>query len=364
MKIPFSTVKYMHEEMKPEMLSAFARVYNSGWFIGGDECSVFERAFADYCGADDAVGCGNGLDAISLILRALEIGDGDEVIVPEHTFIATALAVVYVGATPVFAPVSEASFHIDENLVENYITPKTKGIIAVHLYGQTADMGTLNEISKKHGLYLIEDAAQAHGALYNGKKTGSLGLAAAFSFYPGKNLGALGDAGMVTTNNKDLADKVRAYASYGSTQKYIHDYQGINSRLDPMQAAFLRVKLKKLDQWTAERVKIANRYLKEIHNNKIQLPQTMNYSTHTWHLFVIRTKYRNDLQKYLSNNEIGTIIHYPVPIHLQGAFARFSYKKNDFPIAEMLADEVLSLPLYIGMRDDEIDFVIDKLNQF
>ena len=372
MNIPFSTVKYMHKEIKHEMLAAFERVYDHNLFIGGEQCFAFEREFANYCGTAYAVGCGNGLDAISLILRALEVGKGDEVIVPEHTFIATALAVAYVGAKPVFAPVCETSFNIDENLVENYITSKTKCIIAVHLYGQTANMDALNDIAEKYGIFIIEDAAQAHGAFYQSennsfptnKKSGSLGTAGAFSFYPSKNIGALGDAGMVVTGDKELSDKIRAYSNYGSKQKYSHDYEGVNSRLDPLQAAFLSVKLKKIDIWAAERVKIAERYLKGIRNSRIKLPQTMNYSSHVWHLFVVRTKYRDELYEYLSDNSIGTVIHYPKPMHLQGALKHLGYQKGDFPVAEMLANEVLSLPLYIGMNEEEIDYVIDKLNRF
>lgn len=364
MNIPFSTFDRMHAAIRPEMLAAFEHVYDKGWFIQGDEYQAFGKEFAVFCGIKFGVGVGNGMDAIYLTLRAMGIGAGDEVIVPSHTFIATALAITYAGATPVFCEVDEETFTIDPALIEGKITDKTKAIIAVHLYGQPANMDPINEIAQKHNLYVVEDSAQAHGAIYKGRKTGSLGDAGAFSFYPGKNLGALGDGGMVTTNNEQLANKIQALGCYGSTEKYVHKYQGVNSRLDELQCALLRVKLTYLDAWTKERQQIAQKYLSCINNSKIRLPRVMDGCSHVWHLFVVRCEERDRLQKYLSDKNIGTVIHYPTPMHLQGAFKEMGYKKGAFPIAEALANSVLSLPLYIGMTDEEISYVCDALNHF
>ncbi len=364
MNIPFSTFQYMHEDIKLDMRSAFERVYEKGWFIQGEEYKAFEQEFAAYCGTSDCIGVGNGMDAIYLILRGLEIGAGDEVIIPSHTFIATVLAVKYAGATPVFCEVDESNFLTNPDLIEERITKKTKAVIAVHLYGQTADMDVINAIARKHGLYVIEDAAQAHGATYHGKRAGSLGDAAAFSFYPGKNLGALGDGGAVTTSNLQLGAKIHALCCYGSSEKYVHNFAGMNSRLDEMQAAFLRIKLRQLESWTIERRKIAQIYLDRIHNPKITLPIVMNMNNHVWHLFVICSEERDKLQQYLKQHGIGTVIHYPIPMHLQGALADLNCKLGDFPIAEKLAKTVLSLPLYIGMQEDEIDYVINRMNAF
>lgn len=364
MNIPFSTVKYMHDNIKLEMKAAFERCYDSAWFIQGKEYDNFEKEFAEYCGTKYCIGVGTGMDAIYLSLKALDIGEGDEVIVPSHTFIATALAVIYAGATPVFCEVDINSYNINYQNIEKYITAKTKAIIAVHLYGQMAEMDSICEIAKKHNIYVIEDSAQSHGATYKGKKAGSFGITAAFSFYPGKNLGALGDGGAVVTNNKDIADKIHALGCYGSETKYHHDYKGINSRLDEMQAAFLRVKLRHLDLWTLERQKIAHKYLKGINNPKIILPNITDNCTHVWHLFVIRTEKRDELQQYLKNKGIGTLVHYPIPMHLQKSFTDLGYKKGDLSIAEEVSSTVLTLPLYIGMKDEEIKYIIDIINKF
>ncbi|KTE93845.1 aminotransferase [Desulfitobacterium hafniense] len=364
MNIPFSTFKYMHSRIKPQITAAFETCYNKGWFIQGEEYDAFEREFASFCGVKYGVGVGNGLDAIFLTLRAMNIGRGDEVIVPSHTFIATALAVTYAGATPIFCEVDEDSFNINPDNIEALITQKTKAIIAVHLYGQTADMDRIIAIAKIHNLFVIEDSAQAHGALYKGKVAGSLGDAAAFSFYPGKNLGALGDGGAVTTNNEELAKKIHALGCYGSSEKYVHEYKGVNSRLDELQCALLRVKLAYLNEWTEERQKIAVKYLNGIHNPKIKLPKVYADCDHVWHLFVVRCDQRLELQKYLSEKGIGTAVHYPIAIHQQGAYADMGYTKGDFPIAEDLAKTVLSLPLYIGMTDEEIYCVVEALNSF
>lgn len=364
MQIPFSTFKYMHSAIKKDMMQAFERCYDKGWFIQGDEYHRFEKEYAAFCGAKYCIGTNNGLNSIHLILRALDIKAGDEVIVPAHTFIATALAVIYAGAKPVFCEVDERSYNINPQLIEQCITSKTKAIIAVHMYGQTADMDPINEIAHEHNLYVIEDSAQSHNALYKGKKAGTLGIAGAFSFYPGKNLGALGDAGAVVTNDKKIADKIEALCCYGSSKKYVHIYCGLNARLDEIQAAFLHIKLKHLDSWTKERQNIANKYLTGINNPKIILPVVMPNQSHVWHIFAIRCNERIKLQKYLQENGVGTNIHYPIPMHLQQAFAYMNLPKGSFPIAEEIARTELSLPLYIGMTDEEIKYVVDLINKF
>ena len=364
MKIPFVSFNAMHNEIKDEIQDAFKRVYEKNWFIQGTECELFEKEFAEYCGAEYAVGCGNGLDALYLVLRAYGIGEGDEVIVPSNTYIATALAVSYTGAVPVFAEPSMETYNIDPELIEATITAKTRAIMAVHLYGQPADMDSIREIAARHDLKVIEDSAQAHGATYKGQRTGSIGDAAGFSFYPGKNLGALGDAGAVTSNDKDLIDKVRALGNYGSDYKYHHIYKGNNSRLDEVQAAFLRVKLKNLDRWNSDRVKTAERYLKEIDNPQIKLPVVRENNTHVYHIFAIRCDRRDELEKYLAEKGIGTNKHYPIPMHLQGAYKELGFGEGDFPNAEEISSTELSIPMYYGMTDDEIGYVIDSLNKW
>ena len=290
MKIPYLRLNCMHDEIKNELNGAFKRVLENEWFIQGKECIAFENEFAKYCGVRECIGVGNGLEALMLILRAYDIGKGDEVIVPANTFIATALAVSYTGATPVFVDPDEDYYNIDQTKIEQKITSRTKAIIAVHLYGQMANMNYLKKLAEKYNLKLIEDAAQAHGAEYFGKKAGSIGDAAGFSFYPGKNLGALGDGGAVVTNDKVLADKVRMLANYGSDFKYHHIYAGYNSRLDELQAAFLRIKLKKLDEWNNERERIAKRYITEIRNKTIKLPKTAENTKHIYHVLQLDVK--------------------------------------------------------------------------
>lgn len=365
MKVPFVDFKPMHDELRNELDGAYRRVLDKNIYIQGEECAAFEREFADYCGAKYCIGVATGLDALYLILKALGIGKGDEVIVPSNTFIATALAVSYVGATPVFVEPTIETFNIDVSRIEEKITSKTKAIMPVHLQGRAADMDAINAIAKKYGLFVIEDAAQAHGALYKSKKIGALSDAAGFSFYPGKNLGALGDAGCVVTNNKDIADKVRALGNYGSDYKYHHIYQGTNSRLDEIQSAFLRVKLPYLDKWNVARRKIAQRYLSEIKNPMIALPLPSDDTyTHIYHVFVIRCKKRNELEKYLNEKGIGTVKHYPVPMHLQQAYSELNIPKGALSIAEEISDTVLSLPMYYGMTDEQIGYVIEALNSF
>ena len=364
MKVPFSTVRPMHQEIKDEMLSKLEEVYENDWFIQGKEVTLFEKEFAEYCGVKYCVGCGNGLDALYLILKAYNIGDGDEVIVPSNTFIATALAVSYAGATPIFVDPLKDTFTIDWKKIEEKITEKTKAIIAVHLYGRIAEMDQINKIADKYNLKVIEDAAQAHGAIYKGKKAGTLGDAAGFSFYPGKNLGALGDGGAVVSNDEILINKIRALGNYGSDYKYHHIYKGTNSRLDEVQAAFLRIKLKHLDQWNAEREKIAEKYLNGIRNEKIILPKTEGVEKHVWHIFAIRTEERGRLEEYLNNNGVETSKHYPIPIHLQKAYEELQLSEGSYPIAEEISESVLSLPIFYGMTDRQVDYVVDLLNQF
>ncbi len=365
MKVPFVDLRIMHNELKDELNNAFVNVMKESVFIHGRECAAFEQEFAEYCGAKYCVGVATGLDALYLILRALDIGAGDEVIVPSNTYIATALAVSYSGAKPIFVEPEIETYNINPERIEEKITEKTKAIIAVHLQGRAADMDSVNRIAKKHNLFVLEDAAQAHGARYKGKKVGALSDAAGFSFYPGKNLGALGDAGCVVTNNKDIADKVRALGNYGSDYKYHHIYKGTNSRLDEMQAAFLRVKLPMLDKWNEERRRIAQRYLNEITNPLITLPicSSEEYE-HIYHVFVIRCKARCELEKYLTEKGIGTVKHYPIPMHLQKAYADLGIKKGELPIAEEISETVLSIPMYYGMTDEQVEYVIKTINGF
>lgn len=365
MKVEFNKFNYMHNEVRDKLDKAYNRVMESGYFIQGTECKSFEKEFAEYCNADFCIGVGNGLDALYLILRSMNIGNGDEVIVPSNTYIATALAVSYAGATPVFIEPDIISYNIDPVLIEEKITTRTKAIIAVHLQGRAADMDQINIIAKRHGLKVIEDAAQAHGAEYKGKKIGTLSDAAGFSFYPGKNLGALGDGGCVVTNNKELADKVRALGNYGSDKKYHHIYKGSNSRLDELQAAFLRCKLPYLDKWNEERQKIAEKYIEGIKNPLITLPMKSTAEfKHIYHVFAVRCEKRDEFQKYLDKNGIGTVIHYPIPIHLQEAYRELNLMEGDLPICEKISKEIISLPMYYGLKDEEIDFVIKVINNY
>lgn len=365
MEIPFATFKRMHNEIREQLDEAYKKVMDKSVFIQGEECKKFEEEYASYCGTDYCVGVGTGLDAIYLILKALDIKKGDEVIVPSNTYIATALAVSYTGATPIFVEPGIKTYNINPGLIENKINKNTKAIIAVHLQGRPADMDAINNIAKKNNLFLIEDCAQAHGTRYKGKRVGALSDAAAWSFYPGKNLGAFGDGGCVTTNNKDIADKVRALGNYGSDYKYHHIYQGTNSRLDELQAALLRVKLPNLDRWNDDRKRIANRYLSEITNDLIKLPLHISEDyDHIYHVFVIRCDKRDELEKYLNDKGIGTVKHYPIPMHLQKAYEELKIPEGALPIAEEISKTVLSIPMYYGMTDEEIDYVINTINNF
>ncbi len=364
MKIPFVSFRPMEKELNEELRGAFERVFARSWYIGGEEDAAFEKAFAEYVGTSCCVGVGNGLDALMLALKAFGIGPGDEVIVPSNTYIATALAVLYAGAKPVLAEPRIDTFNLDPGRMEEVVTERTRAVIPVHLYGQACDMDPIMEIARKYHLKVIEDCAQAHGAEYKGRKTGTFGDAAGFSFYPGKNLGALGDAGAVTTNSREAAEKVRYLGNYGSDYKYHHIYQGHNSRLDELQAAFLAAKLPLLEKMNKERRRIADRYLKEITNDRIILPQAGEDYTPVWHIFGIRCKNREALEKHLHEKGVLTNKHYPIPIHLQECCRDLGYKEGDFPIAEEISRTELSIPMFYGMTDEEIDYVAEAVNSF
>lgn len=364
MRVPFVSFKPLEKELDSQLRGAFERVFENSWYIDGNEDKTFEKAFAQYCHSDYCVGVGNGLDALLLVLKAWGIGEGDEVIVPSNTYIATALAVTYVGAKPVFVEPDIRTYNIDPALIEEKITPKTKAIIPVHLYGQACDMDPILTIAKKHGLKVLEDCAQAHGATYKGKVIGSFGHAAGFSFYPGKNLGALGDAGATVTNDKALADHVRALGNYGSDYKYHHIYKGNNSRLDELQAAFLSAKLPLMDKVNDDRRATAQKYLDGITNPLVTLPNVMPECVPVWHLFAIRCQKRDELAAYLEEKGIGTNKHYPIPMHLQDCYADLGIQKGELPIAEEISDTELSIPMYYGMTDEEVQYVIDCINGF
>ena len=355
MKVPFLELKPTYLELKDEFDAAYHRVMDSGWYLLGRELEAFESEFAQYCGVKHCLGVGNGLDAIHLILRGYDIGPGDEVIVPSHTFIATWLGVTFAGATPVPVEPDPRTYNLDPALVEAAITPRTRAIMPVHLYGQVADMDPILEIARRYKLKVVEDAAQAQGARYKGRRAGSLGDAAAFSFYPGKNLGAFSDAGAVTTDDAELADRVKTLRNYGSKIKYQHEEAGLNSRMDELQASFLCVKLRHLDEWNERRSKIAEIYLSQLStlNSQLILPHVPEWAESVWHLFVIRHPQRDALQQKLTDAGIGTLIHYPVPPHLSGAYSSEMLKFRNtetlkhccLPIAEQLANTVLSLPI-------------------
>lgn len=362
MKVPFLDFHAPYLELKAELDAAYLRVMESGWYILGKEVEAFETEFAAYCEAKYCVGVGNGLEALHLILRAMEIGAGDEVIVPANTYIASWLAVSQVGANVVPVEPDARTYNINPSLIEKAITDRTKAIMAVHLYGQPADMDAINEIAARHNFKVIEDAAQAHGARYKNRRVGGLGDAAGFSFYPTKNLGAIGDAGAITTNNPELADKIRLLRNYGSRVKYENEIQGYNSRLDELQAAFLRIKLAKLDEWNARRVKVAEQYLRSLSkNSNLTLPFIPNWAEPVWHLFVVRHPKRDVLQKQLKLANVDTLIHYPIPPHLSNAYENYKYHSGCFPLSERLSQDILSLPIGSHMTDQQITTVIKVL---
>src|SRR6266536_236827 len=346
MNVPFLDLKAPYLELKSQMDAAYLRIVESGRFILGSEVEAFEAEFASYCGARYCIGVDNGLAALHLILRAYDVGRGDEIIVPANTYIATWLAVSFTGATVVPVEPDELTYNMDVERIARVITSRTRAIVPVHLYGQPADMDPILEVARHHGLIVIEDAAQAHGARYKHRRAGSIGDAAGFSFYPGKNLGALGDGGAVTTNDGALADRVRVLRNYGSRIKYENEVQGLNSRLDALQAAFLRVKLAHLDEWNNRRREVAKRYLETLAAMPdLTLPSLPEWAEPVWHLFVIRHPLRDALRKHLTKAGIDTIIHYPIPPHLSGAYRDKDWKAGDFPVTEQLANEVLSLPI-------------------
>ena len=365
--IPFLDLKRLNQRFEAPFAAALQRVLASGWFIQGEELEAFEQEFAAYCGVGHCVGVGNGLDALTLILRGyLELGRltaGDEVILPANSFIATALAVTQAGLVPVLVEPDEASANLSPAAVRAALTARTRALLPVHLYGRLADMRALRELADSHGLLLIEDAAQAHGAALGEQRAGSFGDAAGFSFFPGKNLGALGDGGAVLTADADLAACVRQLRSYGSSRKYHHEMQGVNSRLDELQAAFLRIKLRALDADVVERDVLARRYCAGITNLHIRLPALPEANeSHAWHLFVIRSRQRDSLQEHLTRAGVQTLIHYPTPIHRQAAYRQFS--TLNLPVAQALSEQVLSLPLYPGLTPEQVNRVIDACNDF
>jgi dTDP-4-amino-4,6-dideoxygalactose transaminase len=362
--IPFLNLNIIHKQIESEIADSINRVLTSNRFILSEEVEQFEIEFARYCEVDYSVGVGNGLDAIHLILKAYGIGEGDEVIIPSNTFIATALAVSYSGATPVFVEPDEETYNINTSLIESKITPKTKAIIPVHLYGQPADMDSVLELGKKYNLKIIEDCAQAHGAIYKGRRVGSLGDAAAFSFYPGKNLGALGDGGAVCSNDVEIIRTVRILSNYGSEKKYLHEIKGFNTRLDEIQAAILRIKLMHLDKWNSERKAIAEKYTQGLQGGEVITPGICSGTEPVWHVYVIRHEHRDELKKYLDKNGITTIIHYPIPIHKQPAYSEIENLYKKYALTEKLAGTILSLPLYPGMSEFEIETIIKSIQSF
>ena len=363
MKIDLAILNRQFELYQDEYEKAALKVLRAGWYVLGQEVAAFEKEFASYLGGKFCIGVNSGLDALTLSVRALKIGAGDEVIVPANTYIATVLAITANGATPIFVEPDEF-YNLDAAKIESAVTPKTKAIMVVHLYGQAARMDKICAVAEKYNLKFIEDCAQSHGAKFNGKMTGTFGDAGCFSFYPTKNLGAFGDGGAVVTDDSDLAKTLKMLRNYGSEIKYHNKLEGVNSRLDEMQAALLRVKLSHLDELNAERKKIADKYLAGIKNSRLILPSSSAGAEHVYHQFVIRTTRRDDFKRYLETSGIKTVIHYPIPPHLAECYARLGYKRGDFPITEKLADEVLSLPMFNGMTDAEINFVIEVCNGY
>lgn len=363
MNVPFLDLKAAYIELKTDIDTAVARVLSSGYYIHGPEVEEFEGEFAKYCQADYCVSVANGLDALSLALRAMDVQPGDEVIVPSNTFIATWLAVSQCGAIPVPVEPNLQTFNIDVTKIEAAITSRTKVIIPVHLYGQPADLDEILRIAKKHNLKVLEDAAQAHGASYKGRRIGAHGDAVTWSFYPGKNLGAIGDGGAVTTNNPELAERIQVLRNYGSKQKYVNEVKGVNSRLDPIQAAILRAKLPYLDEWNTRRRNIAKLYQREFAETSLILPTIPDGIEPVWHLYVVCSQDRDALQKRLNSAGVTTLIHYPIPPHLQQAYVDRGMKIGDFPIAEKMANEVLSIPIGPQMNVGQINAVVANIKQ-
>jgi dTDP-4-amino-4,6-dideoxygalactose transaminase len=361
--IPFSELKTQYENIKAEILEAFEQVFESSWFVLGKNVEAFEKEFASYCDAKYGIGVGSGTEALHLALLACGVQPGDEVITVANTAVPTISAISFAQATPIFVDIDPDSYTMNPNLIESKITEKTRVIMPVHLYGQSADMRPILNLAQKYNLKVIEDACQAHGAEYNGRKIGSLGELGCFSFYPSKNLGAYGDGGMVVTNDPELADRVWMLRNYGQRKRYCHDIKGFNSRLDELQAAFLRKKLEHLNRWNEWRRRLAQIYHDSLGKSVVK-PIEKDYAYHIYHLYVIRSQHRDDLQKYLMKNGIQTLIHYPVPVHLQQAYYDLNIKPESLPITEKYAAEILSLPMYPELKDDDVFYVADKINDF
>lgn len=365
MTVPFLSFDAMNEAFREEAKATFERFFDSKWYVLGEMTKQFELDYAKFNQTQHAIGISNGLDALQIALRVLAIGQGDEVIVPSNTYIASALAVSYVGATPVFVEPNPLTYNIDPERIREAITPNTKAIMPVHLYGQACEMDVIMEIAKQNGLFVVEDNAQAHGAAFNGKLTGSFGELNATSFYPSKNVGALGEAGAITCDDADLAQKVRVIRNYGSQQRYYNEIKGFNARIDELQAGLLSVKLKHIERWTAERQQIAAWYREALKDcDTIKLHQIAEGATHVYHLFVISHSKRDELQQFLQSKGVGTVIHYPIPPHLQEAYKDLGYQKSDFPIAEQIAETILSLPLFIGMTQSQVEYIATCIKEF
>ncbi|GAX60007.1 glutamine-scyllo-inositol transaminase [Candidatus Scalindua japonica] len=364
MQINFVDLNKQYNHIKSEVDGAIQRVIKNSSFIGGEEVCSFEEEFARYCDARYCVAVNSGTDALKFICLALGIKEGDEVILPVNTFIATALGVSSIGAIPVFVDCENDTYNIDTEKIEEKITSRTKAIIAVHLYGQPAEMDSVLSIAQRHRLYVIEDACQAHGAFYKTRRVGTFGIASAFSFYPGKNLGAYGDGGGVITNNAGIDEKIKKLREYGQEEKYVHTEMGTNSRLDGLQAAILRIKLKYLDEWNDKRKKVAAFYYESLNGLQINLPETRPERDHVYHLFVIETDKRNELLQYLKQKNIFCGIHYPIPLHYQGVYRGLAYKSGDFPVSELSASRILSLPIYPELEKEEIIYIKNAIDEF
>jgi dTDP-4-amino-4,6-dideoxygalactose transaminase len=364
LQVPFVDLKVLLDQLEDELIPAMMKVVQDGAFILGSEVSLFEQAFAEYCNTEYAIGVDSGTAALKLILEAFDIGPGDEVITTANTFIATALAVTHVGARPVLVDIDPQTYTMDVDALANAITPRTKAVIPVHLYGQPADMDPIRALADKHGLIVVEDACQAHGARYKGQRAGSIGDAAAFSFYPAKNLGAFGDGGMITTSNADIAEKIKMLRNMGQSRKYHHEVLGHNHRLDSIHAAVLRVKLPHLDEWNRSRSRSAELYGEMLADSGVITPTVAEHVEHVWHLYVVRSANRDDLCYHLAERNISTGIHYPIPIHLQPAYSNLGYQVGAFPITEQYANEILSLPMYAGLTEESISYVADAIRSF
>ncbi len=360
--IKFLDLEKINNRFRDEINSRIAKILDKGWYLQGEENEIFTKNFAKYCDTKHCIGVANGLDALNLIIKAMGFGVGDEIIVPSNTYIASILAITQNGCTPVLVEPDINTYNINPNLIEEKITPKTKAIMVVHLYGQAVQMEKIWQLAKKYNLKVIEDSAQAHGAIYNNLKTGNLSDASGFSFYPGKNLGCLGDGGAITTNDDELAKKIKAIANYGSDRKYHHIYKGVNSRLDEIQAAILDIKLKYLDEDNNRRREISKYYRENIKNEKIILPRTYDENSHVWHVFAVRTQKRDEFQQYLSDNQIQTIIHYPTPPHKQLAYSEWN--NLSYPISEEIHNTIISLPISPVMTDYEIEKIVEVANEY